>query len=217
MPRWGSLRQSVIPRGMPVRQSSRKTRPVTQTYRNGQVRNDDTPRTSRRGLRGVGGWYLRSERRLSPPITAHIIRRQGEAKGSPPPIVGFFEVCITVQSLSSGWCDESCVLTISTPAVRHRYLMMVLTVVCVFPPSFTFQHSRPGFADLCLQIFKALINGPMGVARAMNRTDHCLYFITSGLILFPAHSVLYFPPVPLRGLRSRAVVRCRILPLLFST
>ena len=40
----------------------------------------------------------------------------------------------------------------------------------------------------------------------MDRIDHCLYSISSGLILFPVRSVLYFSPVPHRGLQSRAVV-----------
>ena len=40
----------------------------------------------------------------------------------------------------------------------------------------------------------------------MGRTDHCLYFITSGPMLFLVLSLLHFSLVPLRGLRSKDIV-----------
>ena len=84
-PRWGSLCQSVTPRGMPARQNWwRKIRSVTLTYRNGPARNGGTPRTSKRGPHELGDQCPQSERRPLPPILAcTIIRRQGEAKVSP--------------------------------------------------------------------------------------------------------------------------------------
>jgi len=43
------------------------------------------------------------------------------------------------------------------------------------------------------------MNGLMGVVRdhETGRIDHCLYFITSGLMLFPVLSVSRCSPVPL--------------------
>jgi len=53
--------------------------------------------------------------------------------------------------------------------------------------------------------------GQLGIVIVMDRIDRCLYSITSGPILFPVHSLLYFAPVPLMGLRPCAIIDYSLL------
>jgi len=53
--------------------------------------------------------------------------------------------------------------------------------------------------------------GQLGIVIVVDRIYRCLYSITSGPILFPVHSILYFAPVPLMGLRPRAIIDYSLL------
>ena len=63
----------------------------------------------------------------------------------------------------------------------------------MFPHPFLYV---PGLvsADLGLQIFKVSMNGVDGGSAGLGSIDHCLYSITSGLMLFPS---CIFRPCPI--------------------